>query len=107
MENLFPAIFRMCHAPDFLRVTLLGGAGFHKGRGMGLHLSHGLTIIDFLAASWTVVKLQSWYGVALAMRLASPFLANLLYLVAPTGRTFGDREHRLIRRMPNGPWAQE
>jgi hypothetical protein len=39
----------------------LRGAGFDKGLGVGFDLSHGFTVVDFLAAGWALVKLQSWH----------------------------------------------
>lgn len=74
---------------------------------MGFNFPHGLTGIDLLTANWTFVKLQPWDRIGLPLKLAGPFLSDLLYLVAPTGRTVGDREHGLVRRMPNGPWVLE
>lgn len=44
---------------DFLKWCSLRGAGFDEGGGVGLNLSHGLSIVNFLSACWTFVKLQS------------------------------------------------
>jgi hypothetical protein len=52
---------------------------------MSLNFSHGFLIINLLTASWTLMKLQSWDQVRLAMKLAGPLPPNLLNFVAIAG----------------------
>lgn len=52
---------------------------------MRFYFSHGLTIVDLLAASWTLVKLQSWHRVRLAVKLAGPLPPDFLNFVAAAG----------------------
>lgn len=63
---------------------------FSKGGRMVLNLAHGLPVVDFLAANRTLVELQRWNRVALALELAGPVTAYLLDLVAATSRAGGD-----------------
>lgn len=49
---------------------------------MGLDFSHGLTIIDLLAAGWTFIELQLWHAVGLALELAGPSATDVLDAVA-------------------------
>lgn len=60
---------------------------------MGFYFSHGLTVVDLLATGRAFVKIQPWDRIGLSMKLAGPLPPDPLNLVAPTGRTFGDREH--------------
>lgn len=52
---------------------------------MRFYFPHGLTVVDLLAAGWTLMKLQSWDRVRLAMKLAGPLSPNLLNFVAAAG----------------------
>jgi hypothetical protein len=62
---------------------------------MGFDFPHGLAVINLFTAGWTFVKLQPWDRIGLPLKLASPFLSNLLNLVASTSGAFGDREHNV------------
>jgi hypothetical protein len=56
---------------------------------MCLDFSHGVPIIDLLAAGWALMKLQSWDRVCLAMKLAGPLPPNLLNFAAAARGAFG------------------
>jgi hypothetical protein len=56
---------------------------------MCFDFSHGFPIIDLFATGWTLIKLQSWDRVRLAMKLAGPLPPNLLNFVAAARGAFG------------------
>jgi hypothetical protein len=61
----------------------LGGAVSSKGRHVRFYFSHGLSVVDLLAASRTLIKLQPWHRIGLAMRLAGPLCLTYLILSLP------------------------
>ena len=73
--------------PSSLVISL--GMGSSKGRRMSLDFSHGFSIIDLLTASGTLMKLQSWDRICLAMKLAGPLSPNLLNSAAAARGAFG------------------
>ena len=60
---------------------------------MRFYFSHGVTIVHFLAAGWTLMKLQSWDRVRLAMKLTGPLPPDSLNFVAAAGGALGNDDH--------------
>ena len=60
---------------------------------MCLDCSHGFPIINLLTASWTLMRLQSWDQVRLAMKHAGPLPADFLNFSAAACRAFGNNNH--------------
>ena len=60
---------------------------------MRFYFSHGVPIVHFLAAGWTLMKLQSWDRVRLAMKLTGPLPPDFLNFVAAAGGALGNDDH--------------
>jgi len=87
---------------QLIRISvLLGSPSFGEGRRVRFYFSHGIPIVHFLAAGWTLMKFQSRDRIPLAMKVTGPLPPDFLNFLAAAGGALRDTQHKTPLRGPS------